>query len=159
MRRPILIAGVIGFVGAVIAGYANSQVCVPCLALVLGAAAGYLACRWREPATEGQSARLGGASGAVSGLGALAGHVVGGLIGAVRLGPVGAASQLDSIARSLGVTVPQAPVSVTSYYASALGSSACCGVFEVFVMAATGALAGVIWYRQARGKLLPRAGM
>jgi hypothetical protein len=156
MRRTILIAGLVGFLAAVVSGALNSQICVPCIALLLGAGVGYFACRVERPIDQGSATRLGATAGALSGVGALFGNVLGGLIGAAILGPQGAASTLDSIARSLGVTIPQAPLSPVTYYASALGTSACCGVVEVFIMALLGALAGMVWFRQTRGDV-PRA--
>jgi uncharacterized membrane protein YfcA len=151
MRRASLIAGLLGFVGAVISGALNSQICIPCIALVLGAAAGYFACRAGRPADQNTATRLGATSGALAGVGTLLGSVVGGFLGAYLLGPAGAQSSLDSIARSLGVTVPSGPVSPVTYYGTALGVSACCGVGEVFIMAVLGALAALVWFRQTRG--------
>ncbi len=151
MRRAALIAGLVGFVAAVISGAFNSQICVPCVAVVLGAAVGYFACRMERPADQNGATRLGATAGALAGAGTLIGNVVGGLLGAVSLGPQGAESMMESIARSLGVTVPQAPISPVTYYTSALGSSACCGVVEIFIMALLGALAGMVWFRQTRG--------
>ena len=151
MRRATLIAGLIGFVAAVISGALNSQICVPCIALVLGAAVGYLACRLERPADQNGATRLGATAGGLAGAGTLVGNVVGGAIGAYLLGPAGAQNLTESIARSLGITVPQSAISPVSYYASALGTSACCGVVEIFIMALLGALAGMIWFRQTRG--------
>lgn len=151
MRRATLIAGLIGFVAAVISGAINSLVCVPCIALVLGAAVGYSACRLERPADQNRATRLGATAGALAGVGTLVGSVVGGFIGAYSLGPQGAESMMESIARSLGVTVPQAGMSPVTYYASAVGASACCGVVEIFIMALLGALAAAVWFRQTRG--------
>ncbi len=159
MRTAALIAGLVGFVGAVISGALNSLICVPCIALVLGAVAGYFACRTERPADQNGATRLGATAGGLAGLGTLIGSVVGGFTGAALLGPQGAESMTESIARSLGVTLPQASVSPVTYYASALGSSACCGVVEIFIMALLGALAGMVWFRQSRGDMpQPTAG-
>jgi hypothetical protein len=156
MRRASFIAGLVGFLAAVISGAFNSQICVPCIALVLGAVVGYFACRMERPADQNSATRLGATSGALAGAGTLLGNVVGGLLGAAFLGPEGAQSTMESIARSLGVTLPQAPISPVTYYATALGTSACCGVAEVFMMAVLGALGAFIWFRQTRGDV-PRA--
>ena len=156
MRRAITFAGVVGFLAAVLAGAINWQICVPCIALVLGAGAGYFACRWEPPADQPSATRQGGTAGGVAGAATLLGNLVGGLMGAAILGPQGAEQSMESIARSLGVTVPQAPISPVTYYATALGTSACCGVVEIFIMALLGALAGMVWFRQTRGDV-PRA--
>ncbi len=156
MRRATLIAGLVGFLGALISGAVNWQICVPCLALVLGAGAGYFACRVERPADQPGATRLGATSGALAGVVTLIGNVAGGLLGAAILGPQGAEQYTESIARGLGVTLPQAPISPVTYYASALGTSACCGVVSIFIMALLGALAGMVWFRQTRGDA-PRA--
>lgn len=151
MRRAALIAGLVGFVGAAISGALNSQICVPCIALLLGAVVGYFACRIERPADQRTATRLGAMSGALAGAGTLLGSIVGGFIGAYSLGPQGAENMTESIARALGVALPQTPVSPVTYYISALGTSACCGVAEVFIMALLGALAAMVWFRQTRG--------
>jgi hypothetical protein len=158
MRRPMLIAGLIagliGFVAAMIAGSLNSQQCAPCVAVFLGAGAGYFACQLTRPETQALATRGGATAGIVSGLCTLVGHVVGGALGAWRLGPGGAAD----LARSLGLTVPAGLASSTTYFQTALAIGGCCGVVEVFLMGATGALAGVIWYQQTYGAARPPGG-
>jgi hypothetical protein len=156
MRKATVVAGLVGFLAAVITGAINWQICVPCIALVLGAGAGYFACRIEGPADQSRATRLGATAGGLAGVATLLGNVVGGFVGATLLGPQGAQATMDSLAKSLGVTVPQAPISPVTYYASALGTSACCGIVEIFIMALLGALAGMVWFRQTRGDV-PRA--
>jgi hypothetical protein len=156
MRRATLVAGLIGFVAAVIIGAINWQICVPCVALFLGAGAGYFACRSEAPADQSRATRLGATAGGVAGIATLVGNLVGGLVGATLLGPQGAQSQMEALARSLGITVAPSAVSPLTYYGAALGTSACCGVVEIFIMALLGALAGMVWFRQTRGDV-PRA--
>lgn len=151
MRRTIWLVGGVGCLAAVLTGAIQWQICVPCLALGLGAGAGYLACRAARPVDQNSATRLGATSGALAGGLTLLGNVVGGLIGAALLGPQGAQANMAGIARSLGITVPATPISPVTYYATALGSSACCGVGVIFVMAGLGALAGLVWFRQTRG--------
>ena len=156
MRRATGLVGLVGFLAAVITAAIQWQICVPCLALGLGAGAGYLACRAARPADQNSATRLGATSGALAGALTLLGNVVGGLIAAATLGPQGAEARLVDLARSLGLTVPATPISPVIYYASALGSSACCGVGVIFVMAVLGGLAGTVWFRQTRGDV-PKA--
>jgi len=156
MRRTTVVVGLIGFLAAVISGAINWQICVPCVALVLGAGAGYFACRIEAPADQNRATRLGATAGGLAGVATLLGNVVGGFIGASILGPQGAQYTMESLAKSLGVTVPPAPISPVTYYTSALGTSACCGIVEIFIMALLGALAGMVWFRQTRGDV-PRA--
>jgi len=158
VRKATVVVGLIGFLGALISGAINWQICVPCLALVLGAGAGYFACRIEGPADQGSATRLGATAGGLAGVATLLGNVVGGFIGAALLGPQAAQATMDTLAKSLGVTVPPTPISPVTYYASALGTSACCGIVEIFIMALLGALAGMVWFRQTRGDVpRPRA--
>ena len=151
MRRATWIAALLGFVAALIGGAIGWQVCLPCIGLVLGAAAGYFACQVQAPADQASATRVGALAGGAAGLITLLGSLVGGLLGAAILGPEGAQAEMESIAKSLGVTVPQTALSPVSYYGSALASSACCGAVVVFIMALLGALAGMVWFRQTRG--------
>ena len=153
MRKIVLVVALLGFVAAVVGGSLNSQQCVPCVAVFLGAAAGYLACRVTRPETQALASRSGVTAGVISGLGATLGHLVGGVIGAVRLGPGGA----EDLARSFGLSVPEGLTSPTMYFQSALGLAGFCGVVELFLMAGAGAVGGIIWYQQTQGRVRPPA--
>ncbi len=156
MRRATWIAAVLGFVAALIGGAVGWQICLPCLGLVLGAAAGWFACRVQAPADQPSATRVGAMAGGAAGAVTLLGSVIGGLLGAAILGPAGAQAEMQTIAKGLGVALPQTPVSPVSFYSTVLASSACCGVVVVFIMALMGALAGMVWFRQTRGDV-PRA--
>ena len=156
MRRATWIAALLGFVAALIGGAIGWQICLPCLGLVLGAGAGYFACRVQAPADQASATRVGARAGGLAGVITLLGTAMGGLLGASILGPEGAQVEMRSIARSLGVTMPQTPISQVTYYGFALAGSVCCGVGVVFIMALLGALAGMVWFRQTRGDV-PRA--
>ena len=159
MRNVGMAVGIAVFVIAVLAGVFNSQVCVPCLALVGGAAAGFLANRGARPANAGEGARRGARAGAVAGVWALLGHVVGGLLGAARLGPAGAAAQMAELLEMMGQPPLPSNLDPTTFYLSAGVTSLCFGVFEVALMAAVGALAGMIAYQMSnRGTAAPAAG-
>ena len=151
MRRSTWIAGLVGFVAALLGGAVGWQICLPCLGLVLGAGAGYLACRVQAPADQPSATRVGAMAGGLAGAVTLLGSVIGGLGGAAILGPAGAQAEMQTIAKSLGVAVPLTPLSPITYYGAALASSACCGAAVVFIMALLGALAGMVWFRQTRG--------
>src|SRR5437868_5287270 len=104
MRRSTWIAALIGFVAALIGGAAGWQICLPCLALVLGAGAGYFACRVQAPADQASATRVGATAGGLAGAVTLLGSLIGGLLGAAILGPGGAEAEMQTIAKSLGVT-------------------------------------------------------
>ena len=157
MRRATWIAALLGFVAALIGGAVGWQICLPCVGLVLGAAAGWFACQVQAPADQSSATRVGAIAGGTAGIVTLLGSLIGGLLGAALLGPAGAQSEMQAIAKSLGVTVPPTPLSPVTFYGSALASSACCGAVVVFLMALLGALAGMVWFRQTRGDV-PRMG-
>jgi hypothetical protein len=144
-RRPALVFGGLAFLIAAVAGLFNSQLCVPCAAVLLGLAAGYSGAQAERPATSDGATRAGAAAGAASGVGALLGHLVGGLIGAARIGPQGASQLMEDILSDLGVAVPAAATNPLQYYGTALCGSFCFGAFEVLLMAGLGALGGLLW--------------
>jgi hypothetical protein len=158
MRNTVLGIAVAVFVLTVLAGVFNSQICVPCLALIAGAVAGYLAGRGTGAATTSEAAKRGAQAGALAGVGALLGHLVGGLIGAARLGPEGAAAQVAEIMRQLGMEPLPSDLNPATYYASAAATSLCFGLFEVAIMAGVGALAGMAAGQMGRGGTAVEAG-
>lgn len=152
MLKSGLIFGAVALVLVGITGAINFQLCAPCLALFMGAGAGYVAGMLDKPAGgTGASAKVGAAAGAIGGVGALFGHLGGGLVGALRIGPERAMSQAAELARTLGLSVPLTDVDPVSYYGSTLGFSCCFGLFEIALMAGLGALGGLLWY-QMTGK-------
>jgi hypothetical protein len=157
MRNAGFTVGVVMFLIALLAGVFNAQLCAPCVALVGGAAAGYLASQWRRPSTSGMAARQGAMAGAAAGVGALLGHLVGGLVGAARIGMEAAAAQVNELMRSMGLPPLQTELNPVTYYVSAAATSVCFGVFEIALMAAVGALGGVLWYQMTGSKAAPSA--
>jgi hypothetical protein len=121
-----------------------TPLCVPCLALIVGGGAGYLAGTFDKPLASGASAQVGAGAGAIAGVGALIGHLLGGGVTSILLGP----EQTADILRQLGLP---ASGDASTYYAALVGGACCFGVFEVLLMAGVGALGGLIWY-QIRSK-------
>lgn len=157
MRNPALVFGGLAFLTALVAGVFNSQLCVPCLALFLGLGAGYFSAQAARPATTDAATRVGAAAGALGGAGALLGHVVGGLLGAARIGPQGASQLMEGILRDMGLTVPSTIADPVPYYAAALFGSLCFGFLDVLLMAGLGALGGLLWRGRASGRAAPPA--
>src|SRR5205823_828611 len=87
--------------------------CVSCLALFAGVGAGYLSGAFDKPADQGRSAKSGAGAGAIGGVGALAGHMIGGMALAVIRGPQGGAE----IMRQFGVHVDTSSASAAGFYA------------------------------------------
>jgi len=121
--------------------------CVPCLALALGAGAGYLAGQFEKPGETRRAAGVGAGAGAIAGVGALIGHVVGGLINAVITGPEGSARLLEQ----LGIDVGNTSGNPVAFYGGALAVGCCFGVLDIALMAGLGAVGGLLWY-QMTGK-------
>ncbi len=146
MVKSGLIVGGITLVLGIIGGFIFPLVCIPCTALFAGVGAGYLAGRFEKPLTTGDSARRGAGAGAIGGVGALLAHVIAGVANAATLGPGGA----NDLLKSLGI-----PLSSTSdptlFYGGAVAGACCFGLVEVVLMAAVGALGGLLWY-QLTGK-------
>ena len=148
MVKSGLIFGAVALMLIGITGVINFQLCAPCLALFMGVGAGYVAGMFDKPmGGTGGSTKAGAGAGAIGGIGALFGHMGGGLVGALRIGPEQAMAQAAELARTLGLSVPLTGVDPVSYYGSTLGFSCCFGLFEIALMAGLGALGGLLWYQ------------
>jgi hypothetical protein len=123
-----------------------TPLCVPCIALLAGVGAGYLAGVFDKPGASGLAAQAGAGAGAIGGVGALLGHLIGGVTNSFIVGPEGAAQFLEQ----LGVTGVDLG-DPTTYYISQIGGACCFGLVEVALMAGVGALGGMLWY-QITGK-------
>ena len=143
MVRAGLIAGGITLVLGIIGGFILPLVCIPCVALFAGAGGGYLAGRFDRPGTSNDSARRGAGAGAIGGIGAVIAHLVASISNAAIMGPEGAAQML----RDLGIALPDGGTNPAVFYSSAIGGACCVGLFEVALMAALGAIGGIIWYQ------------
>lgn len=144
MVRSGLILGVVMLlVGGVLAFL--FPLCVPCLALVVGAGAGYLAGMWDKPLNNSLSIQRGAGAGAIAGVGALLGHVFGGLGAAALIGPEGSLEMLRQFGFDMG-SAESVSGNPAIFYASATLTGCCFGLFEVALMAALGAVGGILWW-------------
>ncbi len=143
MIKSGLILGVVTLVLGIGAALV-SPFCVPCVAILAGLGAGYLAGVFDKPLDSGASAKAGAGAGAIGGAGALLGHLIGGGLNALFLSPTSAAALVGQ----LGLPSSGDP---TSYYAGVFGIACCLGLVEVVIMAALGAGGGALWY-QLTGK-------
>jgi hypothetical protein len=73
MLKSGLIVGAVMLVLS-LGGSLITPLCVPCLALIVGIGAGYLAGTFDKPLASGASAQVGAGAGAIAGVGALASH-------------------------------------------------------------------------------------
>ncbi len=119
-----------------------SPVCAPCSTIFLGLAAGYLAGVFDKPLTSSSTSRVGAIGGAIGGVGAIFGQIIGTAINAAVVGPEG----LQNIYQQLGV--PTGAMDLTrTYWIGTVGSALCFSVLDTLLMAAFGAVGGLLWWR------------
>lgn len=147
MWRAGLIVGGVMLALSVLTGAINFLICLPCLAVLAGALAGYLGGRFDRPPSNNAALRIGASAGAIAGAGAWLGSLAGGLIGAARIGPEQAAQLIDEFSRTFDLGLPTAPVGPVTFYVSNALTSCCLGLFVVVIMAGLGALGGALWWR------------
>jgi hypothetical protein len=152
MVKSGLIVGGITLVLGIIGGLIFPIVCIPCTALFAGVGAGYLAGQFEKPANTSDSAKRGAGAGAIGGVGAVLAHLITGVGSAVMLGPGGANDMLKTLGIPLSSTGDP-----TTFYAGAVGGACCFGLFEVVLMAAVGALGGLLWYQLTGRNVAPPA--
>ena len=143
MVKSGLIVGGITLVLGLIGAFVFPLICVPCVALFAGTGAGYLAGQFDRPGMSNMAVRRGAQAGAIAGIAALLAHVIAGVGNAVLLGPEGAAQMMSQFGLPADATNPAV------YYASATVTSLCFGLFEIALMAGTGALGGLLWFNTA----------
>jgi hypothetical protein len=151
MLKAGLIVGGITLVLALIGGFVFPLLCIPCVALFAGTGAGYLAGQFDRPGLNNLAVQNGAKAGAIAGVAALIAHIVAGVASATMLGPEGAAEMMSQFG------IASDPGNPVVYYASAFGSACCFGIFEIVLMAGTGALGGVLWFNTAGKSAAPPA--
>ena len=150
MLKSGLILGVVALLLAIGAALL-SPLCVPCLTLLLGLGAGYLAGAFDKPSEKRGSTKSGAIAGAIGGAGALIGQAVGAVINSQLVGPGGAIKLI----RQLGIQLPlgATPADIaTGYWGGVIGSTCCLGLFDVALMAGLGALGGLLWWQMSGSK-------
>jgi hypothetical protein len=115
--------------------------CVPCLALLVGLAAGYLAGVFEKPVSLDAARKNGAIAGAIGGAGALLGQIIGAVINGYLVGPQNALQILQSFGFSTSpFMTPQ------FYWISTIGGNCCIGLISVLLMAGMGLLGGLLWW-------------
>ncbi|MFN2285775.1 MAG: hypothetical protein ACK2UQ_15260 [Anaerolineae bacterium] len=127
-----------------IGGSLLSPLCVPCLAVMAGVGAGYLAGVWEKPLTSGDSAKVGAIAGAIGGAGALLGQIIGGILNAILVDP----QQMMRMMEQFGL-----PANYDSnfFLIGQIGGAVCFGLLDIVLMAGLGTLGGILW-QQITGK-------
>jgi hypothetical protein len=145
LRAGLIIAGVMLVLGAGVS--LLSGFCVPCLALFAGLGAGYLGSLFEKPGDNSTAMKRGAGAGAIGGVGALLGQVIGAGLNALIVGPQAAAD----VMRSLGVDAGDVASNPAAYYGGAILGGCCLGLFNIALMAGLGVLGGILWW-QLTGK-------
>ena len=150
MVKSGLIFGAAAFILVLGSAIVITPFCAPCLGLILGLAAGYLACVFDKPTKSGESIQKGGIAGAIAaGIG-----FVGGLLGGVINGVIITPAMIQSFTRSLLLT--NFNLSQTQIMTYQLVFAVIVGAFDVVWMAILGVAGGALWF-QAVGKNKPAA--
>jgi hypothetical protein len=125
-----------------------SPLCVPCVAIFLGLAAGGLAGVFDKPLAPGASARVGALAGALGGIGAILGQFIGAGINAALVGP----ELAQQLLRQWGFRAPSGGDFSAAYYLGVFGSACCVGLLDLALMAGLGAVGGLLWWQMAGQK-------
>ncbi len=145
MLKSGLIFGAISLIFILGTAIVIAPFCAPCLGLVLGLAAGYMAGVFDKPVNSGESIQKGGFAGAIAGAIGFVGGLGAAVINGLLLNPANVASY----SKLLGL--PNLGVSQAQIWASQLGFGVCIGLFDILWMAILGVAGGALWY-QIRGK-------
>jgi len=145
MLKSGLIIGAVGLVLA-LGGSLITPLCVPCLALFLGLAAGYLSGVFDKPGQNSEALKKGALSGAIASLGTIIGQIIGALINAATVD----AAQAAEIMKEFGYAVPG---DMESFYAiGQIGGTVCFSFLDIIMMALFGLLGGILWWKMTGEK-------
>jgi len=118
-----------------------SPLCVPCLSLLLGLGAGYLAGVFEKPEEGNQTLKIGALAGVIGGIGMALGQVIGAVINSIIVGPEGAAQMIESFGLQTG-----GPAAIgSSYWFGVIGGTVCFGLVDIALMAGFGVLGALAW--------------
>lgn len=125
-----------------------SPLCLPCIAIIAGLVAGYLAGVVDHPPARSMVTGPGALSGLFAGLGMLLGQMAGSALNTAIVGPQGATEML----KQLGV--PTGAGTEAGYYGGVLASVCCIGLLNIGLAAGLGALGSLLWW-EITGKNIP----
>lgn len=145
MIKSGLIFGAAAFVLILGSSILVSPLCAPCLGMILGLGAGYVAGIYDKPASSGEGVRKSGIAGGIAGSMGFLGGLVGAIVNGVLLNP----SSLEMLYETFGL--PKVAVDQTTIWAAQIAGGFCIGLFNIAWMAILGVVGGTLWY-QVRGK-------
>lgn len=145
MTKSGFIFGAVTFVLFLGSAITLSPFCAPCLGLILGITAGYVACIYDKPASSGESIQKGAIAAAIAAGIGFFGSLIGGAINGATVTP----AMIESIARSFYVT--NLNLTQTQILTYQLIFGVLVGAFDVVWMGVLGIAGGALWF-QAVGK-------
>lgn len=147
MKKSALISGIVAFLFATGSSTIISPICVPCLMLVVGLMAGYLAGVFDKPTENNHATKSGALAGLIGGVGALLGQVTGALINGLLVGP----AKTVEVLYQMGIPAGSPAMLSEIYWPVLIGSALCLGIFNLALMSGLGAAGGILWW-QTSGK-------
>lgn len=128
-----------------------SPICVPCLSLLFGILAGYLAGEFDKAPNQGNATKNGALGGLLAGVGLLVGQIAGAVVNTVVVGPMGATRMLYDLGIPAG-----SPAQIQDiYYPTIILATTCLSIFDAALMAGLGALGGMLWWQVSGRKQNP----
>ncbi len=141
MTKSGLIFGAATFILVLGSAIIITPLCAPCLGLVIGLAAGYVACSYDKPASSGESIQKGAIAAAIAAGIGFFGSLIGGIINGMTVTP----AMIESFARSLYITNINLTQAQILTYQLVIGVLA--GVFNIVWMAGLGIAGGALWFQ------------
>lgn len=118
-----------------------SPLCVPCLSLLFGLGAGFLAGVFEKPEEGNETLKIGALAGVIGGIGMALGQTIGAVINSIIVGPEGAAQIIESFGLQAG-----GPAAIgSSYWIGIIGGTVCFGLVDIALMAGFGVLGALAW--------------
>jgi hypothetical protein len=139
MIRSALILGAVSFIYMLVANIVQNS-CAPCLAVLLGLAAGALAAVFDKPAAANKAAVSGALAAWIASIGAVLGTVAG---LAIRIFAIFGPNTFAEIIP--GMNYSQSDINLGLFF-----TFCCCAAIPFLLMAASGALGGFLWFRLAK---------
>ncbi len=145
-KSGLILGGMTLLIAAVVTAGVG-PLCTPCFVLFLGLAAGYATSLFDKPPSSSSASRRGAISGAIAGIGAVLGLGIGSAINGIAVGPERALQLTQPLIQSLGFPTMSSPEYASAYWVALVGWAVSCGVLDVLLMAAFGAVGGLLWWR------------
>jgi len=160
MRKSGLITGGLALLFSFGAAFTISPLCVPCLAIIFGLLAGYLAGVFDRPGDQNRAVKMGALAGLIGGLGMLLGQIMAAAVNSLMIGPEGVARMLAQMGFFAG-----SPAQIENVYWVGMAlSTACLVIFDAALMSGFGTLGGLLWWKisgqkqgGSTGPILPAA--